>query len=336
MLVRGKAERMLVLLSLLQHPGGRTGTELAERLEVSPRTIRSDVAQLREIGYHIVAVPGGPDGYRLGPSGRVVPLLLEPEEATAVAVGLRTGVNCVIGGMEEESLRALAKLERVLSPRVRHRISTLNRYTVPLPAQQPVPVVNPDVLTFLVNLCDNHERLRFWYDDEPVEVEPYRLANRGHRWYLLGYDVRAERWSGYEVPRIGPRTPTGPRFRPRQLPDEKVTRTVFGEVAATWRCQSTMIVHAPADIVAERLTASEGEVSPVDESSCRLFAGAESWPALALILGRIGFDFVVDDGAQGLLNELDRLGRRYTRAVTDVSARARGGASSPALLGSDE
>ena len=322
----GKAERLLALLSLLQHPGGRTGTELAERLGVSPRTIRSDVALLREIGYHVAAVPGGPDGYHLGPGGRTVPLLLDPEEATAVAVGLRTGVNCVIGGMEEESLRALAKLERVLSPRVRHRISTLNRYTVPLPAQQPVPVVDPEVLIFLVRLCDNHERLRFWYDDEPVDVEPYRLANRGHRWYLLGYDVRTQRWSGYEITRITPRTPPGPRFRPRNLPDEKVTRTVFRQATATWRCHCTVLVHAPADVVAERLTAAEGEVSAVDEGSCQLSAGAESWAALGLMLGRIGLEFVVD-GPQELVSELNGLARRYTRAVTDASAGAAGKAT---------
>ena len=326
--MRGKAERLLTLLSLLQHPAGRTGTELAERLKVSPRTIRNDVAQLREIGYHVSAVPGSSNGYHLGPGGRQVPLLLEPEEATAVAVGLRTGVNCVIGGMEEESLQALAKLERVLSPRVRHRISTLNRYTVPLPAQQPVPVVDPELLTLLVSLCDTHERLRFWYDDEPADVEPYRLANRGHRWYLLGYDVRAERWSGYEVTRIAPRTPTGPRFRPRDLPDETVTGTVFRQAATTWRCESTVLVHGPAEVVAGRLTAAEGEVSPVDDDTCRLSVGAESWAGLALILGRIGFDFRID-GPQELITELNALARRYTRAVTDASAGTGGMATLP-------
>ena len=324
--MRGKAERLLALLSLLQDHHGWTGTELAERLEVSPRTIRSDVAQLREIGYHVAAVPGGTNGYRLGPAGRAVPLLLEPEEATAVAVGLRTGVSCVIGGMEEESLRALAKLERVLSPRVRHRIRTLNHYTVPLPSQQPVPVVDPETLTLLVGLCDNHERLRFWYDDEPVEVEPYRLANRGHRWYLFGYDVDRGRWSAYEVPRIRPRIPTGPRYRPRRLPDEQVTRAAFRQAAATWRCRSTVTVRAPAEVVADRLTPAEGEVSSVDEGCCRLTAGAESWSALALMLGRIGLDFVVD-GPQELRTELDRLARRCTRAVTEPPARAGGGAT---------
>lgn len=320
--MRGRAERLLALLSLLQDPGGRTGTELAARLDVTPRTIRSDIAQLREIGYHIPAVPGGPEGYQLGPGGRTVPLLLDADEATAVAVGLRTGVNCVIGGMEEESLRALAKLERGLSPRVRHRIRTLNRYTVPLPAQQPVPVVSPEVLTHLLSLCDHHERLRFWYDSEPLDVEPYRLVNRGHRWYLLGYDVRAQRWSAYEVPRIDPRTPSGPRFRPRPLPDEATFRTVLRHATVAWQCRTTVLVHAPAEVVAERLTAAEGEVAQVDEGSCRASVGAETWAALALILARIGVDFLVD-GPQELVTELDGLARRCSRATPHPSADGR-------------
>src|SRR4051794_15426165 len=159
------ASRLLTLLSLLQARRSWTGSELAERLEVSARTVRNDVERLRSLGYDVHASPGMPGGYRLGAGGTSIPpLVLDAGEAVAVAVGLRTGVNCIIGGMEETSVRALAKLESVLPTKVRQRVRNLNRYTVPLPGSRPVPFVDPELLTMLAGSCDLRERLRFWYD----------------------------------------------------------------------------------------------------------------------------------------------------------------------------
>lgn len=323
------AVRLLSLLSLLQTREW-TGVQLADRLQVSARTVRSDIERLRELGYDVQATRGGVGGYRLGTAGTSVPpLLLDGEEAVAVAVGLRTGVNCIIGGMEEASLRALGKLEQVLPTPLRHRVRNLNRYTVPMPATRPVPVVDPELLTQLAGLCHSQERLRFWYepsDQEPAsdghDVEPYRLINRGHRWYLLGYDVHRCAWQAYEVSSIRPRTPTGPRFTARELPgDAEVTASV---PAQRWRHEATVRVHAAAAHVRHAILPAEGVVTPIDDRSCLLRIGAESISAIALILGRLDAGFTVDSPVE-LVEQIRTLAERYTRAAPSGPARSRTG-----------
>lgn len=318
------ATRMLSLLSLLQGQRRWTGVQLADRLQVSPRTVRNDIERLREIGYAVEAVRGDVGGYRLGAGGSSLPpLLLDAEEAVAVAVGLRTGVNCIIGGMEETSLRALDKLEQVLPARLRDRVRNLNRYTVPLAGSRPVPAVAPELLTLLVGMCHARERIRFWYADTPGdpadtsshEVEPYRLVNRGHRWYLLGFDVVDDVWAIYELDRIRPRTPNGPHFPGRELPAEDVAAYVASRVPETvWRHQGTVTLHAPARDVVGRIAPAEGMVEPVDDHSCTLRIGAESVSTIALVLGRLGVDFTVTDPPE-LVEEVAGLADRYARAT---------------------
>ncbi|NYD43199.1 helix-turn-helix transcriptional regulator [Nocardioides panaciterrulae] len=310
------------LLSLLQGDRDWTGGELAERLGVSGRTVRTDVDRLRELGYDVRATPGV-GGYRLGHGGTSLPpLLLDRDEAVAVAVGLRTGVNCIIGGMEETSVRALAKLERVLPARLRQQVRLLNRYTVPLPSAQPAPVVDPAVLTELAGRCDRRERVRFWYDAAPAaeaegdraahEVEPHRLLSRGHRWYLLGFDVAADRWAAFEVHRLHPRVPAGPRFEPRDPPGD-----VEGQLAellprTTWRHEASVTLHAPAADVA--LLSAEGVLEPMDDRRCRARIGGETLTAIALTLARLGVDFTVHDPPE-LVEAVRRLGERFGRAT---------------------
>ncbi len=317
------AMRLLSLLSLLQGERDWTGGELADRLGVSARTVRTDVERLRELGYDVLATRGV-GGYRLGHGGTSLPpLLLDGEEAVAVAVGLRTGVNCIIGGMEETSVRALTKLERVLPSRLRQRVRNLNRYTVPLPSTQPVPVVDPALLSQLAGLCHSRERVRFWYDAAPdtelaedraaQEVEPYRLVSRGHRWYLLGFEVSTEKWDVFEVHRISPRVPIGPRFTPRTLSEEDIARHLAELVPrASWRHEATLTLHAPAGSV--ELLSAEGVLEPMDDSSCRARIGGETLTSIALVLGRLGVDFTVDDPPE-LLEELRRLGDRFQRST---------------------
>ncbi len=320
------ATRLLSLLSLLQGERDRTGGELAERLGVSTRTVRTDVDRLRELGYDVRATRGV-GGYRLGPGGTSVPpLLLDGEEAVAVAVGLRTGVNCIIGGMEETSVRALTKLERLLPSRLRQQVRLLNRYTVPLPGTQPAPVVDPALLTGLAGRCDRRERMRFWYDAAPgdgddrddrddraaYEVEPHRLVSRGHRWYLLGFDVAAGRWAAFEVHRLHPRVPAGPRFEPRELPAD--VERHLGELLprTAWRHEASVTLHAPASEV--DLLSAEGELEPVDDDCCRARVGGETLTAIALTLARLGVDFTVHDPPE-LAEEVRRLGDRFGRAT---------------------
>ena len=180
--------RLLRLLSLLQARRDWTSTELATRLGVSTRTIRNDVGRLRGLGYPVDARPGVAGGYRLGTGAALPPLLLDDEEAVAVAVGLRTAASGSVAGIEETSVRALAKLQQVLPSRLRRRVSAFQTYTLPVPARG--PRVDPDILTVIASACRDHERLRFDYTAHSGAVsrravEPYRLVNDRRRWYLV-------------------------------------------------------------------------------------------------------------------------------------------------------
>jgi predicted DNA-binding transcriptional regulator YafY len=323
------AVRLLSLLSLLQGPRTWTGAELAERMQVSPRTVRNDIERLRELGYAVEATRGGVGGYHLGAGGASLPpLLLDAEEAVAVAVGLRTGVNCIIGGMEETSVRALAKLEQVLPAPLRRRIRHLNRYTVPVPNTEPVPVVEPAMLMDLVGACHRRERIRFWYGDTPEDpdtsvrhdAEPYRVVNRRHRWFLLGFDVAGDEWELYEVNRMHPLNQPGPRFELRELPAEDVGAFVARRVPEmSWRHQAEVTVHAGVREVEGAIMPAEGFVDPIDDHSCRLRLGAESISAMALALGRLGVGFTVYHPPE-LVEEVRALGDRYARAAPELAA----------------
>ena len=215
--------RLLRLLSLLQTRRDWTSAELATRLGVTTRTIRNDVDRLARLGYPVEARPGVAGGYRLGAGGTLPPLLLDDEEAVAIAIGLRTAASGSIAGIEETSVRALAKLQQVLPSRLRHRVSAFQSHMLPMPS--PGPQVDPDVLTVIASACRDHERLRFDYRTHSGaasqrSVEPYRLINDRRRWYLVAWDVDRDAWRTFRVDRIDPRTPTGPRFTPRALPPD--------------------------------------------------------------------------------------------------------------------
>ena len=311
--------RLLRLLSLLQTPRDWTGAELSQRLGVSGRTVRTDVERLRSLGYPVLATRGATGGYRLGAGAALPPLLLDDEEAIAVTIGLRTAAGGAIAGIEETSLRALAKLEQVLPSRLRRRVNNLQTYTVPVPRDDAGPRVDPSILTTLATVCHDRERLRFDYHDHAGAatertVEPYRLVNWGRRWYLLAWDVERADWRTFRVDRIQPRTPTGPRFTPRDLPDD-IAAYVSGRVsAAAWRYRAQVTVHAPAEIIADRISPAAGTVERVDERTCVLHTGADTVETLGVYLGLLGEDFDVT-GPPELLTHLRRLADRYARAA---------------------
>lgn len=313
--------RLLRLLSHLQTPREWTGAELAERLAVSGRTVRADVQRLRNLGYPVLATRGSAGGYRLGAGAVLPPLLLDDEEAVAVTVGLRTATGGAVAGIEEASLRALAKLEQVLPSRLRRRVNTLQAYTVPVPRGDAGPGVDPAVLTTLSAVCRDRERLRFDYHDHTGAatlrtVEPYRLVIWGRRWYLLAWDVERSDWRTFRVDRIRPRTPTGPRFTPRDLPDDDVAAYVSRRVsAAAWRYRAQVTVHAPAEIIADRIGPAAGTVERLDEHTCVLRTGADTIETLAVHLGLLDADFDVT-GPPELLTHLRRLAHRYLRTIT--------------------
>jgi len=310
--------RLLRLLSLLQSRREWTGPELAQRLDVSQRTVRNDVDRLRTLGYPVLANRGSVGGYRLGAGAQLPPLLLDDEEAVATVLGLRAATG--LAGVEEVSVRALAKVERVLPPRLRRRVAALAEYAVRVPDDTPAPQVDAEVLTTLAAACRDTERLRFDYrthngGESRREVEPYRLIAWGRRWYLLAWDVERGDWRTFRVDRITPRVPTGPRFAPRPLPADDITAYLSGRVsAAAWRYRAQVLVHAPAAEVAPRIPPAAGHVEARDAITCWLHTGSDTLDGLAVHLGLLGLDFTVTEPPE-LVDRIAELGGRYTRAV---------------------
>src|SRR5499425_2203376 len=310
--------RLLRLLSLLQARRDWTGTELAGRLGVTTRTIRNDVERLRGLGYPVEARPGVAGGYRLGAGGTLPPLLLDDEEAVAVAGGLRTAAGGSIAGIEETSVRALAKLQQVLPSRLRHRVSAFQSSMVPMPSRG--PQVDLDELTVIAGACRDHERLRFDYlahsgAASRRSVEPYRLVNDRRRWYLVAFDTDRDAWRTFRVDRIDPRTPAGPRFTPRALPpDQEIAAQVArGAGEAAWRYRARVIVHAPAAHVRSRLPIPV-EVESLGEDRCAFEPGSDHPEMLALYLGMLDADFIIVDSPE-LVAALRKLTGRYQRAI---------------------
>ncbi|MQA88075.1 MAG: WYL domain-containing protein [Streptosporangiales bacterium] len=306
--------RLLRLLSLLQVRRDWTGAGLAERLGVTVRTVRRDVDRLRSLGYPVQASPGVAGGYRLGAGGALPPLLLDDDEAVAVAVGLRTAAGGTVTGIEETSIRALAKLEQVLPSRLRHRVTALQASTVPLSGSG--PTVDPDVLTVVAGACRGFERLRFGYRDRDGtvsrrSVEPYHLVHTGRRWYLMAWDVDRGDWRTFRVDRIAAATATGQRFVPRDPPDA-ATYVSEAVSVAPYRHRARVSLQAPAEVVAERVPPTVGLLEAVDENTCVLTTGSDSLDALAVHLVLIGVDFRVLEPPE-LVDHIrmlaDRLGR---------------------------
>lgn len=309
--------RLLRLLSLLQSRRDWTGPELAERLEVTARTVRRDVERLRALGYPVHATPGTAGGYRLGAGAALPPLLLDDDEAIAVALCLRTGAGGSVEGIEETSLRALAKLEQVLPSRLRRRAQAMEAVAVARPASLPGTVAQ-DVLTAIGAACRDHERLRFDYrahggTASRRTVEPHSLVHHGRRWYLLAWDTDRQDWRTFRVDRIDPRSPTGPRFAPRRPPADAASYVARGVTSRAYRHQAVVVVHAPAEAVAEY--AGYATVESAGPDSCVLRTGSESLDALAVYIGMLGVDFEV--------REPPELAERL-RVVADRLARAAG------------
>ncbi|HEU4397550.1 MAG TPA: YafY family protein [Actinomycetota bacterium] len=310
--------RLLRLLSLLQARADWSGPALADRLGVTTRTVRNDVERLRSLGYPVHGTPGVGGGYRLGAGAALPPLLLDDDEAVAVAVGLHTAAAGTVTGIQETSVRALAKLEQVLPSRLRHRVVALQASTVEIPA--PGPTVDAGVLTAIAGACRDHQRLRFDYRDHDGSasirsVEPHRLVHDRGRWYLVAWDTDRRDWRSFRADRIEPRTPTGPRFAPRDPPDGDVaTWLLRGVGSATWRYRARVTVHAAAALVAGRVPPAV-LVEAVDEHTCVVHAGADTPQMLAVYLGMLDLDFEVG-GPPELVEQLRALAERYRRAIT--------------------
>jgi predicted DNA-binding transcriptional regulator YafY len=313
------AARLLRLLSLLQIPREWSGGELAERLQVSRRTVRRDVERLRDLGYEVQATMGVVGGYRLAAGRAMPPLLLDDEEAVAIAVGLRTAAAHAVAGIEEASVRALAKLVQVLPSRLRHRVRALHTATMPLLVGDG-PSVDAEALAVLGTAVANRERLRFSYQaadgsESRRLVEPRGLVAARRHWYLVAFDNDREAWRTFRVDRITGLRPTGGRAAPRELPAADaaayVAETLY-DLAPTYRAVAT--IQAPARDVAARLGSACGDLEALDERTCRLRSAADTLEWLAFRLAMLGCEFEVHEPPE-LANYLRALGARLTRAA---------------------
>ncbi|MEV1072241.1 helix-turn-helix transcriptional regulator [Micromonospora parva] len=316
--------RLLSLLSLLQTPREWPGSELATRLGVSLRTIRRDVERLRDLGYPVRATMGAIGGYRLVAGKAMPPLLLDDDEAVAIAVGLRTAAGHAVAGIEEASVRALAKLEQVLPSRLRHRVRALGAATEPMLTWDQ-PTVDPERLSALAAAVNNRERLRFTYrrrDGVDAErlVEPYKLVSAGRRWYLVGYDNDRDDWRIFRVDRITDLRPTRNRVAARQLPaSDAATFMTEKLLELTPVYRAVVTLHAPVERMAGPLSGAGVELAPIDATSCRLRSNADTLEWLAWRLLTLGCELEVHEPPE-LIAHLRQIGTRATRAAGPPAA----------------
>lgn len=310
--------RALRLLSLLQSRRVWSGRELMDRLEVSERTLRRDIDRLRHLGYEVHSVSGPTGGYQLQAGADIPPLLLEDDEATAIAVGLLTAAGGTIEGLGETSLRALTKLEQVLPPRIRTRVNTLQAAVVPM--IRAWVTVDAELLTTVAQACRDRERLRFEYrrrDGAETErhVEPHQLVSINQRWYLVAYDRDRDDWRTFRLDRMSSPWVTRLGFRPRPIPGDSALAFVeqsLRSMPSRYRARAT--IEAPAAEIEPKLHHGAGEVEPIDEGRClvRLQGEALEWIAFTLIW--LGADFTVHEPTE-LIEYLTRLSHRLERAV---------------------
>jgi predicted DNA-binding transcriptional regulator YafY len=311
------SSRLLELLSLLQGRRDWPGTELAERLEVSGRTVRRDIERLRRLGYPVESLTGPAGGYRLRAGSAMPPLLLDDDEAIAIAVGLRTAARSSVAGIEETAVRALVKLEQVLPAHLRRRVGALGSATFTLPAGG--PTVDPQYLTVIAAACRDLERLRFAYrsrdgTESRREVEPHSVVNHGRRWYLVAWDRGREDWRTFRIDRLAKPASTGVRFTSRRLPAKDagayVKRSITG---APNRFEAIVTLHVPADEIASRIPAHWGAVKPIDARTCEYKTGDDDIGWLALRVAMLGVDFEVREPPE-LIEQLRALAVRLSRA----------------------
>ncbi|WP_028928990.1 helix-turn-helix transcriptional regulator [Pseudonocardia asaccharolytica] len=319
------SSRTLRLLSLLQSHRYWPGEELAQRLGVSVRTLRRDIERLRELGYPVRGNRGVDGGYQLAAGAALPPLVVDDEEAVALAVGMQAATQGSLAGVEESAVRALTKVVQVMPPRLRRRVDALRAATVPATWEDgPAPVVDPEVLITVAQACRDAERLEFGYtardrDRADRLAEPHRLVPMGRRWYLVAYDLHRHDWRSFRLDRLTAPRRTGARFRPRELPTSdaaEFVRTGIRTLTSTHAVE--VLVHAPAPAVRDKL----GRWATVEELAgdhragprCVLRMSVESldWPMMAL--GALGAEFEVRSPPE--LTELVReWGARFSRAA---------------------
>lgn len=302
--------RLLKLLTLLQSRASWTGPELAGRLEVSARTLRYDVDKLRQLGYPVHGEQGAGGGYRLRAGTTLPPLLLDDDEAVAIAIALRlTTGNDDLG---ESAATALAKLEQVLPRRLHGRVSALRNHTASLPHDR--SQVDPDLILFLTAACRDQHWVRFDYttrDGQTTrrQVEPYRVLHLRGRWYLTAFDPDRDDWRNFRLDRLDAKRPAGARFTPRSAPKPEALLDSID--AAYQKHRAIVTITAPAEDLARRLP-STVPVEPVDARHCRVFATGDTAYNLAVNLLMLDCNFELEQATQELRTALHTIRQRTT------------------------
>lgn len=314
---RSTSSRLLALLALLQTRRDWAGAELAGRLEVSARTVRRDIDRLRDLGYPVESLTGPSGGYRLRAGTAMPPLLLDDEEAVAIAVGLRTAARAGVTGIDETAIRAMVKLEQVLPPHLRARVQALGAATT---MQAPSgPTVDPEVLTVIAGACRDHERLRFSYRgangvDGRREVEPHALVHLSDRWYVVAWDVHRGDWRTFRLDRLNRPWPAGVRFAPRTVPgDDPAAYVAQNRATAAFRYIAHLTLHVPADVMAARRHLW-GTVAPIDATTCAYRTGDNNLDWLAMRIGMLGVEFDLH-GPPELIRRMAELSERFRRGA---------------------
>jgi predicted DNA-binding transcriptional regulator YafY len=321
--MRETSARLLTMLGLLQSRIDWSGAELAEQLGVTGRTVRKDIARLRELGYPVDAVRGPGGRYRLGAGAKLPPLLLDEDEAVAVAVGLRAATG--MAGFEETGSRALSKLEQVLPEKLRRRLAALREATSAGPVNTDSnvedPVVDPGLLNELAAAIRDHQGLRCDYRGRRCEIEPYHLVGWQRRWYLVSRNPETGEWAPYRVDWLRLHIPGGRRFAPISFPGD-LTEFVVREVARTgWAFHARIRVHAPATEVLARINPAVGTVEAVSDTESVLVTGGDSVEVVAVWIGMLGLDFSVTEPPE-LVAHLRVLSERYARAIAGTGGAA--------------
>jgi predicted DNA-binding transcriptional regulator YafY len=317
--VSDTSARLLRLLDLLQTRPDWTGGQLAEELGVTTRTVRKDVTRLRDLGYPVDANPGVTGGYRLGVGAHLPPLLLDDDEAVAVAIGLRAAAHASIVGIEETSVRAVAKLEQMLPNRLRRRINALSSSVESAPWHSPDGQIETETLAVFAQACRDSEQVRFDYADKEGKesrrlVEPHKLVTVGQRWYLAAWDVRREDWRTFRVDRTSRPRLAGVRFKPRELPAADAATYVSESLSGgEWRTPTSVMLHVPIDRARELVPERVGTLEAVDDTRCRLLIAADNLDWLAVRYALLDVDFTVEYPDE-LREIVHRFGRRMSNA----------------------
>jgi predicted DNA-binding transcriptional regulator YafY len=295
--VLGTSARLLRLLTLLQSRSNWAGPELAERLEVTPRTLRRDVERLRSLGYPVEGATGVAGGYVLGSGASLPPLSLDEDEATAVFVGLHAAAGTGVTGAGTSAMRALAKLERVLPLRLRKNLRTLHSSVLEV-SDRPRHLSLTKV-SELAGACSERIVTRIRYTAHggattDRRVEPFRLVRVGALWYLVAWDPSKEDWRSFRLDRIASIERQSERFKARPPPGNDLVEYVTKSLSSSlYPYQAKVLLHAPIEEVRRRIGPRDGLFERVSDTTCTMELGAQTLDVLAARILWLGVEFEV-------------------------------------------